>query len=135
KKLKETTQTVLVRTIDHPVIQALQDEGVVFQSFDTIYETNGQFQDVYEQIAKELMEHSVEHDVVYAVPGHPMLAEKTVQLLLAKEDVTVEVLGGQSYLDALFTTLKIDPIDGFQFVDGTSFQRDQLDYQHHLVFC
>ncbi len=56
------------------------------------------------------------------LPGHPMLAEETVQLLLEQEEVEVEISGGQSYLDALFTSLKIDPIDGFQFVDGTSFE-------------
>src|SRR5699024_6613302 len=43
--------------------------------------------------------------------------------------------GGQSYLDDLFTSLHIDPIEGFQFVDATSFDRFQLDYQHHLIFC
>src|SRR5699024_138025 len=46
-----------------------------------------------------------------------------------------EVIGGQSYLDDLFTTLKMDPIDGFQFVDGTDFKRSQLQYQQHLIFC
>src|SRR5699024_11821912 len=36
---------------------------------------------------------------------------------------------------SLFTSLKIDPIDGFQFVDATSFARSQLDYRHHIIFC
>src|SRR5699024_11280517 len=64
-----------------------------------------------------------------------MLAEKTVQLLQERTDVSVMIGGGQSYLDALFTSLKIDPIDGFQFVDATSFARSQLDYRHHIIFC
>src|SRR5699024_6686973 len=31
--------------------------------------------------------------------------------------------------------VKIDPIEGFQFVDGTSFNRHDLYYRHHLLFC
>src|SRR5690625_7088292 len=64
-----------------------------------------------------------------------MLAEQTVQLLLTQQEVPINIVGGQSYLDALFTSLKIDPIEGFQFVDGTAFSRHDLQYRHHLVFC
>ncbi|WP_106495600.1 nucleoside triphosphate pyrophosphohydrolase [Lentibacillus sp. Marseille-P4043] len=135
KKLTSTTEKVYVRTFEHPVVEALQAEGVLFESFDNIYESNQQFADVYQKIAKELIEQSGEGNVIYAVPGHPMLAEKTVQLLLEQKEVTIDVVGGQSYLDDLFTGLKIDPIDGFQFVDATSFNRHQLDYRHHLIFC
>src|SRR5690625_2166226 len=34
----------------------------------------------------------------------------------------------------LFTALQIDPVEGFQFVDGTSFSREQLTYRDHLIF-
>ncbi len=35
----------------------------------------------------------------------------------------------------MFSSLKIDPIEGFQFVDATSFERGQLELRHHLIFC
>src|SRR5699024_1712834 len=73
--------------------------------------------------------------LLYAVPGHPMLAERTVQLLLAQKEIPVEIMGGQSFLDDLFTALKIDPIEGFQFMDATYFQRSELNFQNHLIFC
>src|SRR5690606_40714553 len=60
--------------------------------------------------------------LVYAVPGHPMVAEQTVQLLLKQaeqEGVTVDIVGGISFLDGLFARLKMDPIEGFALLDGT----------------
>jgi len=135
KKLTQTEQPVFTRTMDHPVISQLKKEGVQFNSFDEIYEAEEQFETVYERIVEKLLAKAREGNVIYTVPGHPMLAEKTVQLILSQEEVEIKVIGGQSYLDDLFTALKIDPIDGFQFVDGTSFIRSQLDLRQHLVFC
>lgn len=135
RKLKDTDAVIYTRTLDHPVIETLVEEGIHFYSFDAMYEAEEDFASVYENIVAHLLEQAKESSLIYTVPGHPMLAEKTVQLLLEQEDIEVEIQGGQSYLDALFTSLKIDPIDGFQFVDGTSFERRQLNYEQHLVFC
>lgn len=135
RKLIESKKVVYTRTLDHPVIETLQGEGVTFSSFDELYEAEEEFLAVYENIAQLLIEKARQEEIIYTVPGHPMLAEKTVQLLLEHNEVRIEILGGQSYLDALFASLKIDPIDGFQFVDGTSFERHQLNYEQHLVFC
>src|SRR5699024_4922239 len=134
KKLKKA-DCILARTIDHPVITSLQEEGVHFESYDEMYQEEEQFIDVYERIVADLLKKAQDKSLIYAVPGHPMLAEKTVQLLLKQKKVEVSVIGGQSYLDALFTSLKIDPIEGFQFVDGTDFRRDELNYRGHLIFC
>nr|WP_093217537.1 nucleoside triphosphate pyrophosphohydrolase [Sediminibacillus albus] len=135
RKLISHQQSIYVRTVDHPVIDSLQKEGVSFTSFDTVYEKNEAFDAVYREITDLLVEAASGEDVVYAVPGHPMLAEKTVQLLLQDSRINVKITGGQSYLDALFSALRIDPIEGFQFVDATSFKRNQLEYRQHLVFC
>ncbi|AUJ24453.1 nucleoside triphosphate pyrophosphohydrolase [Virgibacillus dokdonensis] len=133
KKLCNLDKSVYVRTLDHPVVQALQAEGVSFHSFDTIYEEEEQFTNVYHRIVAIILEKAKIEQVIYAVPGHPMLAEKTVQILLDSE-CEVEIIGGSSYLDDLFTALKIDPIDGFQFLDATSFKRQDISYHNHLVF-
>src|SRR5699024_3316735 len=74
-------------------------------------------------------------DIIYVVPGHPLVAEQTVQTLLNQSDVPIEIQGGKSFLDDLFTTLKIDPIEGFQLVDGTNFSRNDLNYQQHIIFA
>jgi len=135
KRLTNTNHPIMTRTIDHPVVMSLVEEGIEFKSYDKIYQDEEQFTDVYEQIVADLLKMAQTQSIIYTVPGHPMLAEKTVQLLLNQEDVDVKVIGGQSYLDDLFTSLKIDPIEGFQFIDGTSFDRSQLNYRQHLIFC
>lgn len=135
KKLISKETPIMARTMDHPVIEALKNEGVAITSFDQTYEKAEQFADVYHNIVQGLLEKAKKTSLIYAVPGHPMLAEKTVQLLLEQTEVVVEVAGGQSYLDDLFTALGIDPIDGFQFADGTGFERMQLNYRNHIIFC
>jgi tetrapyrrole methylase family protein / MazG family protein len=73
--------------------------------------------------------------VIYGVPGHPLVAERTVQLLLEygpKEDVDIIIGGGQSFIDAIFQSLKIDPVDGFQLLDGTLLKSSQLQMDQHI---
>ncbi|MDQ0220894.1 nucleoside triphosphate pyrophosphohydrolase [Peribacillus cavernae] len=135
KKLKRAS-VCLVRTIDHPVIKELSAEGVVFESFDEIYEKHAAFEAVYEEISEMLLERAERESVIYAVPGHPMVAEKTVQLLLEKgpeRNISITIEGGHSFLDALFQAVKIDPIDGFQLLDGTALVRDDLHINQHMI--
>ncbi|MFG6117397.1 nucleoside triphosphate pyrophosphohydrolase [Halobacillus sp. MO56] len=137
KKLTNQSQFIYMRTQHHPVVEELKKEGISFQTFDEIYEAHDQFEEVYHQIVQQLMEAASGQSIIYAVPGHPMLAERTVQLLLEKEDqgkLNVEIAGGQSYLDDLYTALRIDPVEGMQFIDATSFDRFQLQYQGHIIF-
>ena len=135
RTLTNYTGTIYARTIDHPVIETLTTEGVTFQSFDEIYTAHDRFEDVYQAIAEQLIHLSKETDILYAVPGHPMLAEKTVQLLLDEDTVEVGIIGGQSYLDDLFRAVKLDPIDGFSFLDATDLRQRDINYHQHLVFC
>ncbi|WP_144513538.1 nucleoside triphosphate pyrophosphohydrolase [Bacillus sp. FJAT-22090] len=135
RKLK-ATQHLFVRTEQHPVLQELKTEGVTWTSFDTIYEKNDRFEAVYEEIVQTLLEISSEAPLVYAVPGHPLVAEQTVQLLIEAERqgrVNIRIEGGQSFLDPIFAALRIDPIEGFQLLDGTSFKRDDVQMGSHLL--
>ena len=135
RKLHSEERIVYTRTIAHPVIGELQAEGVRFHAFDAMYEKHDDFETVYEEIAMYLLELAKSESILYAVPGHPLLAEKTVQLLLEQDNVKVDIVGGNSYLDDLFTALKIDPIEGFQFIDATSFTRENLNFTNHIIFC
>lgn len=135
KKLKKAGMCY-TRTIDHPVIAELQQEGIQFESFDDIYEKHDAFAEVYEEIVENLVKLSEENEVIYTVPGHPMVAEKTVQLLLERaENHSIDLLieGGQSFLDALFQSVKIDPIEGFQLLDGTALKKDELQLTQHMI--
>lgn len=127
---------LFLRTKEHPAVVELEKEGLSFTSFDATYEKHDQFEEVYEEICTNLLEACKSGDVTYAVPGHPLVAERTVQLLLERADdhqVKIDIGGGQSFLDALFQALRIDPIEGFQLLDGTSLKKEELQLKQHII--
>lgn len=138
-KTLEQAKLRFVRTASHPAVDDLARRGIVFESFDTVYESNDDFAQVYETIADKLLQLAAEdggRDIVYAVPGHPMVAERTVQLLRARgpeRGVTVRTLGGESFLDQAFVRLGFDPIEGFQLLDAAEVSREQLRPRLHTV--
>lgn len=137
-KTLKNARKIYVRTEDHPVLDELKTEGVEFESFDSIYEKHDEFLPVYEEIVATLKDYAAHDDVIYAVPGHPLVAEMTVELLINEEkngNVTLKIEGGQSFLDAVFATLKIDPIDGFQLVDGATFSIHHVNMYNHLLIA
>ncbi|QQK78124.1 nucleoside triphosphate pyrophosphohydrolase [Salicibibacter cibarius] len=138
KRLKDEKK-VYARTTHHPVIAELQSEGLEFASFDAIYEAHESFPPIYEEIAEALLgaaAGSSGEGIRYVVPGHPLVAEETVQRLLAAEAegrVSVNIIGGASFLDPVFSALRIDPNDGFQLLDATNFTADDLSLTQHLI--
>ena len=137
KQLKQAKK-LYVRTEDHPVLHDLKEEGVVFSSFDHVYEKHDTFAPVYKEIAALLIEAAKEEPVMYAVPGHPLVAEQTVQHLIEaanKGQVQLKIEGGQSFLDPIFGALKIDPIEGFQLLDGTSMSMHDINMRQHILIA
>jgi len=137
-RLLKNAEMVYVRTKEHPVVQELEKEGVPFRSFDWIYEEEQQFEAVYERIYANLLKLSARSPILYAVPGHPLVAEKTVKLLLEGEkrgECHIQFKGGHSFLDALFQSVRFDPIEGFQLLDANTFCRDEVALSQHLVIA
>lgn len=137
KKIK-AAHKIYVRTEDHPVIQDLKLEGIEFTSFDDVYIKHGSFGPVYEEIATRLIEAVAKEDIMYAVPGHPLVAEQTVQHLIEadrKGQIKLVIEGGQSFLDPIFGALKIDPIEGFQLLDGTSMSIHDMNMRQHILIA
>ncbi|MFC0296594.1 nucleoside triphosphate pyrophosphohydrolase [Geobacillus jurassicus] len=137
RKLKQA-HPLFLRTKEHPAVKWLEEEGIAFTSFDEVYEKHEQFADVYAEIVDRLTEQAKRGDVFYAVPGHPLVAERTVQLLFEAERrgvCRIVIQGGQSFLDALFAAVRIDPIEGFQLLDATAFHDEEWSPSLHTVFC
>lgn len=139
KKL-QAAQTVYLRTDKHPVVRMLIRNGISFHTFDDVYEQEESFPQVYEVISNRLVEMAQQEtgEIVYAVPGHPMVAESTVQLLQERckeKEITLNVLGGESFLDQAFLRLGFDPIEGFQLLDGSRFHPSHLHPQLHTVIA
>ncbi|QDZ04092.1 MazG nucleotide pyrophosphohydrolase domain-containing protein [Staphylococcus argenteus] len=135
-KFLKAQDIVYARTIDHPVVQSLKDE-LAFESFDHVYEKHDQFEDVYDEIVEKLVTLSSEKDIVYAVPGHPRVAETTTVKLQAFADnhanINVEISGGKSFIDDVFEAVNIDPNDGFTLLDATSLQEVTLNVRTHTL--
>ena len=108
-----------VRTTRHPSASLVGGAA----SFDEVYEASSSMDEVYETIVDRLVAAAVEHgEVLYAVPGSPAVAERTVHLLVAREDVEVEVIPALSFLDLAWTRLGVDPFAaGVRVVDGHRF--------------
>ena len=135
RKLKKA-EFIVARTDQHPAVEELRSEGIVITSFDEIYEKHDSFQQVYEEIVEELLILCEKQPVTYVVPGHPLVAEQTVQLLVEKERagiVKLDIAGGNSFLDPIFAALRIDPIEGFQLLDGTDMKRDDIHMTQHVL--
>src|SRR5699024_6988899 len=104
-------EKIYLRTMEHPAAQELAAEGLAIQSFDAIYEKFDEaLEQVYPAIVKEVLELAKSGDVYYGVHGHPLVAEKSVQLLL-EADAETKIIGGKSFIDDLFATVKVDPIE------------------------
>lgn len=124
---------VYVRTKDHPSVRDLENEGIEMESFDFVYDHHDEnFDLVYPDIVERLIEKSKEEEILYAVPGHPNVAEKTVKLL-QESDAEVNIIGGKSFIDNLFQAVKVDPVDGFQLLDSFDVNPDTLQTSQHLI--
>ncbi|MBE6045024.1 nucleoside triphosphate pyrophosphohydrolase [Clostridium thermopalmarium] len=128
--LKNSTN-VYFRTEIHPNVEYLKSLGIKFESYDYKYESLESFDEVYEDIAKDLIEkHKKYGDIVYAVPGHPLVAEKSVSNLIElckKENIEIDILPAISFIDALMESLKIDPISGIKVIDAFDMENQILD--------
>lgn len=136
-KLKQATHLYL-RTEAHPAVVKLQEEGLSYYSFDSIYEKASSFEEVYKEIVQSLVTAALEQksEIVYAVPGHPSVAEQTVQLLTkasSERGVRLHIGSGGSFLDPVFNRLQFDPIAGFQLLDGTELKRWMIQPRLHQV--
>jgi tetrapyrrole methylase family protein/MazG family protein len=108
-----------LRTARHPAAVAVRDS----RSFDDLYDSSTSFEEVYAAMVDALVEAATANgEVLYAVPGSPLVAERTVELLRADRRVDLELIPGLSFLDLAWTRLGIDPLEsGVRLIDGPSF--------------
>ena len=115
---------VFVRTARHPAA-VVAGPGAEF--FDDLYDTAGDFDQVYAGIVEAVVSAALrvgagERYVAYAVPGSPFVAERTVTMLRADGRVSVEVVPAPSFLDLAWDRLGVDPLAaGVRLVDAADF--------------
>jgi tetrapyrrole methylase family protein / MazG family protein len=108
-----------VRTRRHPAATVVGES----ESFDALYDRAATLDEVYAGIVGALVAAAQSHgEVLYAVPGSPVVAERTVELLVADERVTVELVAALSFVDLAWVRLGVDPVErGVRLVDGHRF--------------
>lgn len=111
-----------LRTTRHPAAAAVPGAT----SFDAEYDAADRQEDVYPAIVERLVAAATEHGrVLYAVPGSPAVAERSVALLRGDGRVHVAVVPGLSFLDLAWVRLGVDPlVEGVRVVDGARFATD-----------
>ncbi len=122
---------IYLRTQKHPTVDYLKSIDIKFETYDDKYEQYDNFDDVYRAIAEDLIqEYHTYGDIVYVVPGHPLVAETSVKLLIKlceKQGVDIEILPAVSFIDAVIESLKLDPIEGLKIIDAFDIKNQILD--------
>ena len=130
-KALEDSDNLFFRTEKHPTVDYLKGKLKDFNTCDNYYETSDSFDEVYEKIAKDLISNYKEKgELVYAVPGHPLVAERSVFNLMKlcdENNITYEILPAVSFIDAMMDVLKIDPIEGLKVIDAFDIKNQVLD--------
>lgn len=90
---------------------------------DDLYRSAERIEQVYEAIVERLVAAAGRHgSVLYAVPGSPAVAERSVELLVADERVATEVHPALSFADLAWARLGVDPLaEGARICDGQRF--------------
>ena len=116
----EESRTVYFRTLIHPTVEPLQKALPHLQitSFDNLYDESDDWQSLYQQITDEICQQAERQPLIYAVPGHPLIGESSVQLILhqaSERGLTTRVVSGLSFLEPVCTLLSLDPFDNRWF--------------------
>ncbi|MFM7755836.1 MAG: MazG nucleotide pyrophosphohydrolase domain-containing protein, partial [Actinomycetota bacterium] len=108
-----------LRTDRHPSAAVVPDAIAL----DHHYEIADTFDETYRTIVEELVAAAHEHgEILYAVPGSPLILERTVRDLLVDDRVECVVQPAMSFLDLVWPALGIDPVEAnVTLVDGHDF--------------
>ncbi len=130
--LLNSTEEIFLRTSQHPVVAAFP-ASLDVHSFDELYESEEGFVQVYDQIIARVLELGRRpRGVVYAVPGHPFVAEATSPEITRRaraEGLPVRVVQGLSFIEPVLAALGADLLPQTAVVDALD-----LIALHHPLF-
>ncbi len=112
---------VYLRTHQHPTVPGFPST-VRIHSFDDLYQNGSTFEEVYAAITQKILELGRgEQGVIYAVPGHPFVAESTcaeIARLARDEGLALRIVEGLSFLEPAFSALGLDPYPRLTLFDA-----------------
>jgi tetrapyrrole methylase family protein/MazG family protein len=117
----QNTPEVYLRTRQHPSVAGFPSSLQV-HSFDDLYDQLPTFEEVYAQIIEQVLKLGRRSQgVVYAVPGHPYIAEATCIEIARRahlEALPVRVIQGLSFIEPTLTALNLDPLPHLTILDA-----------------
>ncbi len=125
----ESASVVICRTTRHPTVDALRlhRPELAIESFDDLYEQAESFAELYPRMAERLFVRAEGlpdgETLVYAVPGHPLIAEESVRRLRAggpERGIAARLVAGLSFIEPVCAALDVDPLaQDMQVLDAT----------------
>lgn len=121
-----------LRTFQHPTVKGFPNTLEIF-SFDSLYDSGGDFEAVYAQIVERILQLGNRPEgVIYAVPGHPYVAEATspeIARRAREKQIPLRVVSGISFIEPVLSALETDPFPHMNLVDAF-----ELSGLHHPPF-
>ncbi|QPC84829.1 nucleoside triphosphate pyrophosphohydrolase [Phototrophicus methaneseepsis] len=119
-RILEQAQIVYLRTSRLDCVNDLPNSAQ-YQNFDSLYETGDSLSSIDDAILARLIDAVQQGDVVYAVPGDPLIDEtltRRLQQQAAERDFDIRIVKGISLVQPVLDAVKIPAGDGLQIVDG-----------------
>lgn len=133
----KNNKNLYVRTKEFSTIAELEKEGIFFESYDEKYNTSDLFKSLYEFIADDIIKnHELKGDLVYAVPGHPLVAEKSVTNLIERckvKGIDYEIYPATSFIDLIMENLEIDASEGLKVVDAFDIREKVINKRDDII--
>ena len=120
-QILESRAEIYLRTSQHPTVAELPAH-VQRHSFDHLYEQSLDFESVYAKIVAEVLRLGQRPGgVIYAVPGHPYIAESTCPEITRQArnyGIPVRIVEGISFLEPSFRAIGVDAFPQTTLVDA-----------------
>ena len=133
----KSSKNIYIRTEKHPTIEFIKALGLKFTTYDERYENGTNFDEIYKLIADDLViQHEKYENIVYAVPGHPLVAEKSVNILIdlcKSKEIAYDILPAVSFIDAMIECLNIDPVNGLKIIDAFDLKNQIQDRRSGVI--
>ena len=117
----EDASEIYLRTRQHPTVVGFP-VSLQVHSFDDLYEQGESFEAVYNQIVERVLELGQRPEgVIYAVPGHPFVAEATGPEIARRASlmgIPLRVVEGLSFIEPTLSALGLDPFPHTALVDA-----------------
>ena len=126
RRIKDA-KTLYLRTTKHPCVKQFP-EYLIYTSFDDLYDSIANLNDIHNMMVEQIIQDAKSsNDVVYAVPGDPLIGEGSVVQLLKTADETgipVEIVHGISPIEPILAELGLHSDDGIQILDALTVSSD-----------